>query len=146
MISRKTTAYDVNIAVGLAKDEYQGEEGLAVNTLHNLSHGLPFQTILDNDENILCIVGVTPVWNGVVELNTIFTKDCYLNRISLARYLKKSFALFFASVDAHRVQAIARASFTEAQHFLLFLGFEYEAVLHKYGTDGTDYVMFRKVK
>lgn len=146
MIScRKTNANDILKATALAKKEFNSETDNCNNMLSHLSGGTTMLTIIDN-EDILCIIGAIPLWGGVVEFSSVFTVDVYNTRISLARYLKKVLDKFIESEEIHRIQATAKLDFVEAQNFLEFLGFEKESVLKMYGSDKSDYIMYRKVK
>lgn len=145
MISRRTIPSDVAQAASLCKDVHKYEKNIDRNALYCISMGMPMYTFISDSGEILCIVGGSTIWEGVLQLNAIFTTTAYEHRIELARDMQLFLKKFLRTTKIHRLEATVRSDFSEGKKFLQFLGFKYEGTLKQYGTDKTDYDMFGKV-
>jgi hypothetical protein len=144
MINRPTTAADISAVLAQAKEIFGAEGDLHSRMLQSLGLGCAMCT-LEKDGDILCVVSASYMWEGVVEISSVFTTNAHKHKVALGRYLKRYLNECIKKLDAHRYQITVREDFNEAKSFASFLGFEQEAVLYKYGVDKTNYIMYRKV-
>lgn len=99
--------------------------------------------IADHQGRPAAIIGVTPMWPGVWSAWAFGTDDWPKVAIELTRYALRVLRPFILERGAHRMQCESRIDHVEAHRWLQTLGAEPEAILSRFGRDGTDYVMFR---
>lgn len=98
-----------------------------------------------HDGEVLCVGGAITVHLGVGEA-FMFCKDRVNgDRFRIARAAKELMDYIFNQCPFHRLQARAETTDIINNRFLLFLGFEREALLKKYGFNGEDYYLYSRI-
>ncbi len=99
-------------------------------------------TFLVNDKP-MAIVGAYQVLPGVAQLWAYVSKQVDKR---FARIAKLALEYFMLNESLRRVQMTVRADYAKGKRFARFLGFEPEAIMQKYGTDGSNYWLYAKVQ
>jgi len=100
---------------------------------------------LSIDGKILAIVGLTPIYAKVGEFWAIISPDVAQKPVAFARAVKDLLESYCEAHKLVRVQIVVPRPVKEAFDFALFLGFEPEGILKKYGPLGEDYVMMGRI-
>lgn len=102
-------------------------------------------TIFHGDE-ILLMVSITPVFEGVAEISFLTDKN-FVNadrRVKVA--MIKSFKEATEFLPFRRLQAKVKEGFDIGINFVERMGLTAEGVLIKYGPEGDNYIMYGKVR
>lgn len=98
-----------------------------------------------NGDSPVAMIGMQERWTGVAEVFTLLSKEALDRPVALSRgvldWLEQSAVHF----GLWRVQATARADRPKAQRFLVWLGFEREGTLRRYGPDGADHLLYARL-
>jgi hypothetical protein len=105
---------------------------------------LPAVSILANGE-ILAIVGYQELYTGSGEIWALIAEEAKKYPVAFGRKAKETLETFARTHKLRRLQIVVRRGYEEAFDFAIFLGFEPEGILRKYGPEGDDYVMMGKV-
>jgi len=104
-------------------------------------------TILNNDDVPIGSVGLMVLWPGVGEAWTVLDEnELSRHKLFLCRFIKKILNDAVKYNNLNRLQATCEAHDSKKANWLEFFGFKFESVLHKYGPDGKDYLMFCRVE
>lgn len=139
-----TTEEDIKKAVLDAKEIFRGERDLEKNAIASLASGRVY-TLTDDDGNIGCICGVSPVWAGVMDVWTIITTKIELLPLSYVRCILRLLENWMIDYQVHRVGMTARTDDKAVHKWARVLGFKEEGILRKYGPDGSDYTIYGRV-
>ncbi len=113
--------------------------------VHNLSvpgHGI---SVIRNGY-LLGSGGVFPIWEGLGEAWVMPSNLVSSHKKMFVKLIRSNLEQMTEKFNFRRVQATARADLPKAQRFLEFLGFEREGLLKKYGPDGSDHILYAKIK
>lgn len=99
-------------------------------------------TLVDN--KIIGCGGFILMWPGVYE--AWLYVDTYDNFIKYKICLIKKFRCEIENLVYHRLQATVDARTHNHAKFMNLLGFQPEATLQKYGYDGSDYIMYARLR
>jgi hypothetical protein len=102
-------------------------------------------TLSTEHEHVLGCAGLRLIWDGVWEgwFQGAAPHIAHRYRFMVVRFVKRYLNRMLN--ECHRIQAVVCSDDMVARRFVLFLGFEREGVLRKYGPDGRDYIMYSKV-
>lgn len=99
----------------------------------------------EETSEVLAIVGITRIWDGVYEAWTFLSKGIK----TFPKTFHKSCLAILSShrdgLDIKRYQAIVKVGFVEGQKWIYSLGFEIEGVMRNYGPEGADYYMCGRI-
>jgi len=87
-----------------------------------------------------CGVAATPYTGGI--LWGFVGTDCGPRMLKVHRGVSR----FIDSVRHRRIEATVLAGFEPGCRWMKLLGFEFEGVMRKYGSDGSDYLRYAKVR
>lgn len=100
----------------------------------------------ENDEPVV-VGGFVPQRPGVWRDFMLTTPAAWEKHwYSVSRNCRRAMDAMLVSKQAHRLECIAHASRTKAFEWYRLLGYNKEAVLHGYNADGSDAVIFSRVK
>jgi hypothetical protein len=103
----------------------------------------PCSTILIDDEIAAC-GGIHMFWKGTGEAWMA------ISRRHIGGHLFKSIRnildYWIACGPIDRVQAVTTTGWAEGERTMKFLGFEFEAVLHKFGPNGADKSLYARIR
>ena len=98
------------------------------------------------DGHLITSAGVYKVWDGVGEAWLLPSSRL----LAKPRKAVKAVRSFLDNVSERegfrRVQATTHADFARGRRFLEWLGFENEGVLRGYGPDGSDHIIYARIK
>lgn len=97
-------------------------------------------------EGVLACAGVLPLHRGVGEAWTLSSPLIELYPKSTHKIVKDYLEGIILGLKLHRVQALVDARFKRSLRWMEALGFHEEGVLHNYGADKQDFVVFAWVK
>lgn len=113
--------------------------------IHNLTRENHAVSVVNNG-HLLGSGGVYPVWPNLGEAWVIPSNLIHQHKRIFIQIVRKHLEDMTDKFAFTRVQATAKADFPKAQRFLEFLGFEREGLLRKYGVDGSDHILYAKIK
>jgi hypothetical protein len=93
----------------------------------------------------LCCGGLYRLWPGVAEAWIAVSADAHKHPVAVVRYARSVIDEGVRTWHLTRVHSHVRADFMVARKFMEHLGFELESTLPKFGPDGSDYVMYRRL-
>src|SRR5215472_12039856 len=102
----------------------------------------------ENDYQVLGCAGLRPLWGGAYE-GWIHSKDFHTfnrHKIFVIRFIVKYLKFIMDQPDTRRIQAVIHSEDVRARAFVRFLGFKAEGVMKKYGPDGSNFIMYARVK
>ena len=105
--------------------------------------GLAYTIIISG--KISGVFGVFELWPGVYEFWMVPGKDLKKNTIAFHRRALAFFDYFWANTKPNRVQFTVCSLNFHADRWAKRCYFEREAVLKKYGPDGSDYFMYARI-
>lgn len=79
---------------------------------------------------------------GVGEAWALFTPLARQRGVKVLRLLHRGLAQMAVNLGLHRIQARVRADFDLGRRLIESLGFEEEAVMHGFGPDQADYLLY----
>jgi hypothetical protein len=140
---RLATREDVNLAMEHAKEVYD-EAHLLECDMEGIKPG-EAATLSDEHGNIGCVVGMALMWPGVASVWALTTKYLNLHPVGYTRTVRALLEDQVKSLGLHRVEMRVKALYFDGHRWAEALGFESEAFMKKYGSDGSDYVMYRRL-
>lgn len=100
-------------------------------------------TIVDDQDRIVVVFGMMPMWKGVLEIWTLTNPELFAKNVrQLHKTMFRLREMITRQYGAHRVQIAVRTSTARYGEFLKRFGFESEGVMHKFGPHGEDYERF----
>ncbi len=108
-------------------------------------HNCPAITFVSPDEQIIAIVGFHEIYEGSGEIWALISDEVSKHPIAFGRKAKILLERFAKQHKMRRLQMVVRRGFKDAFDFAIFLGFQPEGTLRKYGPEGDDYYMMGKV-
>ena len=106
--------------------------------------GMAFSMI--DDGHLVSAAGIYKVWDGVGEAWLLPSS----RMLASPRRTIKAVRSFLDDISERegfrRVQATTHADFTRGRRFLEWLGFQNEGVLRGYGPDGSDHIIYARVR
>jgi len=87
-------------------------------------------------------VGGRELWPGVWSVWCFGTDDWFKVKLAITRHIIRALVPSMLKAGGWRGQCLSHEDHVEAHDWLLWLGFEREAVLRQYGRDGSDFHMF----
>lgn len=103
------------------------------------------KTVIYNHK-ILMIAGIAPLNKHVGEGYFILSKDFENDFKTIGITLSKEIRRYIDQTDFVRVQCTCRKDYPKAQRFVEFFGFKNESVMEKASTNGTDLIMYKRIK
>lgn len=134
---------DIMIAYHGRKAVYDGEVDALENCIAAFRAGHPTVAIWA-DGQVIGVMGFSQYWRGVGVVSAIFTDD--VNKYPLAFYRAVRRRLDELMTGLHRVEMTVKLDYEQGIRFAEALGFEREGILRKYTADGSDCVMFGRIK
>jgi len=98
------------------------------------------------DDKPIASGGVIPMWEGVGTSWMACSKDYKNYAVSVGRYMLDTISSAFDIFDLRRIQATCDEKDEESIKFHEWAGYEKEGILKRYGIDGSNHIMFAKVK
>jgi hypothetical protein len=124
-------------------DEIQNIVGTNAKQLFdNASDNYMAMTGVDDDDEVVFIVGVNQLWPKVYEAWLFVSTKFYKLKLSSIKLIKTLLYDLKVSIGFNRVQADIRADITKNIDFIKFFGFNFEGRMLKYGLDGETYLRF----
>jgi len=111
---------------------------------HNPDPKTTFCGVVDND-NVICMAGIVPIWDGVGHAWVRFSPDSSKHKIWL---FKKIIIHMNHLVRTHgfwRIQATVARKHHSGCDWIEAIGFDMESILEKYGPFQEDHFMYRKL-
>ena len=100
-------------------------------------------TLRDAAQDVVACAGVLKIWEGRAVAWAMFDHELGgTGMLRVTREIRKK----LDELDFRRIEATAITSFPPAARFLEMLGFHAEGVMLKYGSDGSDHILFARVK
>jgi hypothetical protein len=100
---------------------------------------------LMHDGKILAIGGIYDLWPGVGEAFSIMSDTAFNYSKSLYQHFKINLDFGVNYKKYTRVQSIVKVGFDAGVRFIEHLGFEREGRMEKWGPDGSDYYMYKRI-
>lgn len=94
----------------------------------------------------LAASGVHLLWPGVAEGWAFIAEQASRHGLAVARAVTEGLDGLMLEHALHRVQAHVHAGSPDARRLVEWLGFTLEGVARKYGSDGSDYLIFARVE
>ena len=91
------------------------------------------------------VFGFVVIWNGVAEAWLMPDERLRTIPVTLTRIGKKVMDIAMISMGLHRIQLTVRTTDKRAERWAYAIGFQQEAVMRKYGTDGVDYFLMSRI-
>jgi len=113
--------------------------------LHNLAT-LGHSVSVVRNGHLLGAGGIVPIWDGLGEAWVLPSAAVKNHKKTFVRLIRENMERLSDELAFRRVQATARADAPKALRFLEFLGFEREGLLRAYGPDGSDHILFAKIR
>jgi hypothetical protein len=96
---------------------------------------------------ILAVAGATLLWPGVAWGWTCVDKRALLQPLGIIRAFRQGINELFQRAGLWRLQSTVRADFTRSLKFTRAIGInDEEHLLKRFGRDGSDHIMFARVK
>lgn len=140
---RSTTKEDLDAAMTCAKEVYD-EAHLLECDMNGIKAGEAV-TLFDDEGNIGVVIGMALLWPGVAATWALTTKYLDLHPVGYTRTAIRLLQNQVEKLKLHRVEMTVKASYFAGQRWAEALGFESEGYMKKYGSDGSDYVMYRRI-
>ncbi len=115
-----------------------------INYTQSSGDAYSFSTSLDGD--ILLLVGVFPLWEGVGEIWTLFPQNAKELFRRNPRSILKGIKKYLNLLPFRRLQTIVRSDFKVGIKFVEHFGFQREGLLKQYGLDKKDYYRYALLK
>lgn len=113
----------------------------------NFSVPGPKWVFKDENEEPVVVGGFVPQRPGVWRDFMLTTPQAWdKHGFSVTRNCRRAMDAMFKSGQAHRLECVALASRTKAFEWYRILGYNKEGVLHGYNADGSDAVIFSRVR
>lgn len=103
-------------------------------------------TLSGPDGSVGCIVGLNRLWPGVASAWSITTRHLGAFPVAYTRAARRLLEAAMSEHGLHRVEITVHAGFPAGQRWARALGFEVESTLAKYGSDGSDFIMYRRLR
>lgn len=100
---------------------------------------------LIHEGKIIAIGGIYDLWPGVGEAFSIMSETAFDYPKSLYRHFKVNIEFGINLNKYARVQALVKVGLNAGVRFIEHLGFTREAMLEKWGPDGADYYMYKRI-
>ena len=100
---------------------------------------------LVGSDNVICIAGVQPIWDGVGYAWVRFSKDAREHKFWLYKNIKKYLNLLVVKNKLWRVHATVACNHMAGCSWIESFGFEMESTLKEYGPYREDHYMYRKI-
>ena len=97
-------------------------------------------------DDILAIVGVAPLWKGVGTVWTLLTDDARKRGVVLTRGVIRFITMLETSWGYRRLQATVAHHDEPARLWIVQLGFHYEGTMTAYGPDRTTHDMYARLR
>ncbi len=98
------------------------------------------------EEAVLAIVGIAPLWKGVGTVWTLLSKASKQRGVSLTRGVLRFLDMLHGERGYRRVQATVELGDEPARLWIIQLGFQYEGTMVAYGPDGATHDMYARVR
>ena len=98
------------------------------------------------DDEVLAIVGVAPMWKGVGTVWTMLTDDARERGVALTRGVIRFIDMLEGSWGYRRLQATVVSGDEPARLWIVKLGFRYEGTMTAYGPDRTTHDMYARLR
>ena len=103
--------------------------------------GLAFTAFVDGRP--ICAGGVMLLRQGVGEVWTLTTPLVEAHPLAVARFaMGPTLPMIVKALELHRVQVSVQRCHRASRRLVERLGFTYEGLLHRYGSNGEDYVLY----
>jgi hypothetical protein len=123
------------------------EDPLAlVRAEHMIKSGMLAYTILDQQGKPIAVMGGIYLYSKVLEVWAIVDRSVEKNARHYSRATKFLIDFDFDRLNIDRMQVTMLANQKWAYSWARFLGFKQEAVMRKFGEEGTDHILFSKVR
>ena len=106
--------------------------------------GMAYSIIQDG--HLILSAGVYRVWDGVGEAWLLPSHRLLKKPAAAVRTVRRFLDDIAEQNNFVRVQATTHRQFERGRRFLEWLGFEREGVLRNYGPDGSDHIIYARIK
>ncbi len=103
------------------------------------------RTMVD-EEVILAIAGVAPLWKGVGTVWTLISEDARKSGLRLSLEVRRGIEMLHVERGFWRLQATVKRGDEAARLWIVGLGFSYEGTMIAYGPDGQTHDMYGRVR
>lgn len=104
----------------------------------------PAVTMLRDGDVVAC-GGVTLLWRDVAEAWMRTSPLVEAHPVALVRTVRRFLGTVWRNLALKRLQCVVRSDYDRALRFAEHVGFRREAILHRYGPDGADYIMCARI-
>lgn len=118
--------------------------GNSVESLKLLHKYGPAYTGIHNGE-IVGIAGVVLFWKRVGEVWLVGSNKLTECKLSFHKSVIRGLSMVASGLGMHRMQGIVPIKYPNNIKWLEKIGFEYEGMLEKYGVDGSDCVIMKRI-
>jgi RimJ/RimL family protein N-acetyltransferase len=94
---------------------------------------------------VLAIVGLTEMWNGVCSVWTLLTDSARSRGVALSLHTLRLLEDLHITRGFDRIQATCITGSTVESEWLKRLGFAFEGTMRGYGPDGADHDLYARV-
>lgn len=98
------------------------------------------------DGRVIACGGVYVLWEGVGQVWLLPSKHLSRYPVAAVRTIKRMLDAMVESHNFHRLQAIISTKLDVGPRWIEMLGFTREGVLGKYTPQGTDYLMYARIR
>ncbi|MBN1625499.1 MAG: hypothetical protein JW944_03155 [Deltaproteobacteria bacterium] len=113
--------------------------------IHAEKLGILIAFSLIHDGEIIAIGGIYELWPGVGEAFSIMSDTAFKYPKSLYCHFKLNFGFGISHKKYTRIQSMVKVGFDAGVRFIERLGFEREGVMEKWGPDGCDYYIYKRI-
>lgn len=128
------------------KDFYGNREVLKKNTLASYDPKITMTVIDEKSSEIICIIGMVRMWNGVGECWSIMGKSVSKYKFSIVKTLRRIIDFYMDNYSLARLQVSCPSSVKECPRWFQSLKFTYEGRMRKYGMGINDYDLYARVR
>lgn len=93
----------------------------------------------------IAIIGGFLMWPGVMQVWTVLGEGIKKCPIAFHKKVKEMIELYAVGLKLWRMQMDVNADYKEGMNWALALGFEFESLMHKYGPNGDDHILFARL-
>lgn len=99
-----------------------------------------------DDDVILAVAGVAPLWKGVGTVWTLISEDARKSGLRLSLGVRRLVDMAYVERGYWRLQATIKRGDETARLWIVGLGFSYEGTMLAYGPDGKTHDMYARVR
>ena len=105
-----------------------------------------FSIVSIKTQQVVCSISVMQFFRRVAEISMLCSNDFLSEKKDAIKFLRKGVDFVMDEFELDRVQCTIKASIPLAKKWISVLGFSEEGLMRKYGSDGSDHILFAKVR